>query len=99
MLLGELEALMAYVDSQEPGRFSSVTLQSMAQNINATWTKSGSLNGQERKISSRAHPYAGSVAYALILGYLPRKRINEHYLTLDEKRGVREVEKMENQHD
>jgi hypothetical protein len=85
----ELEALMAYVDNQEPNCFSSVTLQSVAQNINATWTKSSHLNGRVRKIYSSVHPSAGSVPYALLLGYLVRGRINDYHLILDEKRKAR----------
>ncbi len=64
------EALEEYIDSQEPGRFSKATLKSTAQNINSTWTKTGHLRGCVRKVRSRAHPTAGSVSYALFLGYL-----------------------------
>ena len=35
------ESLEEFIDSQEPGRFSKATLKLTAQNINATWTKSG----------------------------------------------------------
>ena len=64
------ETLEALIDSQEPGRFSEATLKSTAQNINSTWTKSGHLYGRARKVRSRANPSAGSVSYALLLGYL-----------------------------
>ena len=93
------EALEEFFDRQEPDRFSAATCKSMAQNINPTWIKSGDLNGRVRKIRSRAHPSAGSVAYALHLGYLVGERINDYHLTMDEKRGVREVEKKEIKHD
>lgn len=64
------ESVEEFIDGQEPGRFSKATLKSTAQNINSTWTKSGHLNGRARKVRSRAHPTAGCVAYALLLGYL-----------------------------
>ena len=62
------------IDNQEPGRFSKATLKSTAQNINATWTKSGHLHGHARKVRSRAKPTTGSVSYALFLGYLTGAR-------------------------
>lgn len=64
------ESLEEFIDAQEPGRFSKATLKSTAQNINSTWTKSGYLYGRARKVRSRANPTAGSVSYALLLGYL-----------------------------
>jgi hypothetical protein len=68
------EAMEEFIDTQEPGRFSKATLKSTAQNINATWTKSGHLRGRVRKVRARAHPTAGSVSYALFLGYLAGAR-------------------------
>lgn len=64
------ESLEEFIDNQEPGRFSKATLKSTAQNINSTWAKSGHLVGRARKVRSRANPTAGSVSYALLLGYL-----------------------------
>jgi len=64
------EALETYIDELEPGRFSPVTLKSTAQNINSSWTKSGHLSGRKYKIRSTATATAGSVSYALLLGYL-----------------------------
>lgn len=64
------EALEEFIDAIEPGRFSKATLKSTAQNINSTWTKSGHLVGRVRKVRVRAIPTAGSVSYALLLGYL-----------------------------
>ena len=63
-------SLEEYIDKLEPGRFSEATLKSTAQNINSTWTKSGHVQGRARKLRSRANPTAGSVCYALLLGYL-----------------------------
>ena len=68
------ESLEEFIDSQEPGRFSKATLTSTAQNINSTWTKSGHLLGRVRKVRTRANPTAGSVSYALLLGYLTGER-------------------------
>ena len=68
------ESLEEFIDAQEPGRFSKATLKSTAQNINSTWTKSGHLYGRTRKVRSRANPTAGSVSYALLLGYLAGSR-------------------------
>lgn len=64
------ESLEEFIDAQEPGRFSKATLKSTAQNINSTWTKSGQLSGKNKKIRTRAIPAAGSISYALLLGYL-----------------------------
>ena len=64
------QALEEFIDSKEADRFSKGTLKSTAQNINSTWTKSGHLTGKAKKIRTRAIPTAGSVSYALLLGYL-----------------------------
>jgi hypothetical protein len=62
--------LEEFILNQLPDRFSNTTLKSTAQNINATWTKSGHINGRSRKIRSRAVATPGSVSFALLLGYL-----------------------------
>jgi hypothetical protein len=74
-------SLEEFIDAQEPGRFSSATLKSTAQNINSTWTKSGHLCGRSRKVRSHAHPTTGSVSYALLLGYLAGSRGQALFLT------------------
>jgi hypothetical protein len=68
------EALEEFIDNQEQGRFSKATLKSTAQNINATWTKSGHLTGRVKKIRSRPKATCGSISYALLLGYLKGAR-------------------------
>lgn len=68
------EAMEEWINSKDPGRFSEATLKSTAQNVNATWTKSGHLEGHVKKIRTRAKPTAGSVSYALLLGYLTGER-------------------------
>lgn len=64
------ENIEELIDDQEPGRFSKATLKSTAQNINATWTKTGHLQGKVKKVRTRAQPNPASVAYALLLSYL-----------------------------
>lgn len=68
------ETTEAFIDEQEPGRFSRATLRSTAQNINGTWTQSGHLVGHIRKV--RTHPSAtpAAAAYALFLGFLTGAR-------------------------
>lgn len=68
------ETIEEFIDDIEPGRFSNATLKSTAQNINSTWTKSGHLVGRARKIRTPAIPTAGSLSYALLLGYLSGAR-------------------------
>ena len=59
-----------HIERREPDRFSAATLKSTAQNTNASWTRSGHLTGQRRKVRSRALATPGSTAYALLLGYV-----------------------------
>ena len=63
-------ALEVFIDNQEPGRFSSATLKSTAQNINSSWTQSGHVTGRSRKVRSRAIATPGAVGFALLLGYV-----------------------------
>ena len=62
--------LEEFIVNQLPDRFSNTTIKSTAQNINATWTKSGHISGRSRKIRSKALATPGSVSFALLLGYL-----------------------------
>ena len=59
-----------FIEQQQPERFSPATLKSTAQNINASWTQTGHLNGRTPKLRSQAKATPGSVAYTLFLGYL-----------------------------
>jgi len=68
------EELEKYIDNLEPDRFSKATLKSTAQNINATWTKSGHLTGRIKKIRTIVRATPGAVSYALLLGYLKGAR-------------------------
>ena len=63
-------AMEAFIEHLNPGRFSKATLKSTAQNINATWTRSGHLQGRAPKIRIKAQPTLSAVSYALLLGYL-----------------------------
>ena len=64
------QALEAFIEDQEAGCFSSATLKSTAQNINASLTQAGHLSGRARKIRAGAQPTPGSIAFRLLLGYL-----------------------------
>jgi len=68
------ETMEAFIDDLEPGRFSAATLKSVAQNINATWTRSGHLTGRAKKVRTRAVPTSGAISYALLLAYLTGHR-------------------------
>lgn len=59
-----------WISERYPERFSSVTLQSVAKNLNATWMQSGHLIGRAEKTRTSALPTAGAVSYALFLAYL-----------------------------
>ncbi len=67
-------AMEEFINNLDPGRFSKATLKSTAQNINATWTRSGHLQGRAKKVRVKAKATAGPVSYALLLGYLSGKR-------------------------
>jgi len=62
--------LEAFIEERDPGRFSQTTLQSVARNLNGTWTKSGHLQGHVNKVRTHPHVTPGATAYALWLGYL-----------------------------
>jgi hypothetical protein len=68
------EPLEDYIESLEAGRFSKVTLQSIVRNVCSTWTQSGHLQGSVQKKRTHPTPSVGSIAYALLLGYLTGTR-------------------------
>ncbi len=70
------------IASRDPDRFSPATLKSVAQNINSSLTQSGHLVGRVKKTRQQATPTAGSVAYALLLGYATGVRGPELFKTL-----------------
>lgn len=63
-----------FIEKNNPGRFSPATLKSTAQNINSSFTQSGHLSGRINKKRTKVYPTPGSVAYALLLGYLTGAR-------------------------
>jgi hypothetical protein len=71
LLRAELEES---IDAQEAGRFSKSTLQSAVRNIAATWTQSGHLQGRSHKLRIAAKPTPGSIALALLMGYIGGER-------------------------
>jgi hypothetical protein len=82
------DSIEQLIEDRYPERFSTATLKSTAQNTNSTWTKSGHLSGRVRKFRSNAKASAGSVSYALLLGYLTGARggslfISEYARLLD----------------
>lgn len=64
------EEVEVFIEDQYPDRFSKATLKSTAQNIRSTLTQSGHFEGHIQKVRTKAEASAGSVAYALLLGYL-----------------------------
>jgi hypothetical protein len=53
-----------------PDRFSPATMQSMARNVNTTWTFGGHLAGKVKKTRRLPEPRPISAAYAMFVGYL-----------------------------
>jgi hypothetical protein len=64
------ETVVEVLDDQHHGMFSKATLESTARNVMSTFAQSGHLKGKLNKIRSYAKPTTGSVAYALLLGYV-----------------------------
>ena len=64
------EKMEAYLEAGFPNRFSVIMKQSLAKNVNATWTAAGHLKG--KAIKKRALPAPQFVAsiYAMFAGYL-----------------------------
>lgn len=63
------ESVESIIEARSPGRFSPATRKSVAQNINSTLTQAGHLAGRIKKMRTQAMPTAGSVSYALLLGF------------------------------
>jgi hypothetical protein len=55
-------------------RYSPGILAKIGRNAASSWTQSGHLLGRSHKVRSRVAPHPGSVAYALLLGYLCGER-------------------------
>lgn len=76
-----LDQVKDYIENLFPDRYSKVTLTSMAQNIRSTWTKTGHLSGRITKKRTQPESTPGTVAYALLLGYLMARRGTELFET------------------
>ena len=74
-------SLEDFVEDKYPGRFSSASLKSIAQNLNSSWTKSGHLVGKATKIRSKVIATPGVISYALLLGYLTGVRGESLFMT------------------
>jgi len=57
-------------------RLSPSTLDKVVRNVASSWTQTGHLRGRCRKVRQKVRPAAGSVAFALLLGYLTGRRGN-----------------------
>ena len=75
------DSIEEYIENQSPGRYSKVTLGSMARNIRSTWTQSGHLSGRINKMRLQVEATPGTVAYALLLGYIMGRRGTELFET------------------
>lgn len=75
------ESVEEYIGSLFNGRYSRVTLASMARNIRSTWTQTGHLSGRSIKIRVKPEVTPGIVAYALLLSYLIGRRGTELFET------------------
>lgn len=71
------ESVESMIEARYSGRFSPATRKSVAQNINSTLTQSGHLVGRVKKRRTQAEPTAGTVAYALLLGFASGARGGE----------------------
>lgn len=62
--------LEEHITQLYPDRFSSGTLTSTCQNLNASWTQVGFLQGRSKKLRIKTPPTPASATYALLLGFL-----------------------------
>lgn len=76
------DSVEEYIENLAPGRYSKVTLASVAKNIRSTWTQSGHLCGRINKIRVQAVATPSNVAFALLLGYLMAGRGSELFATV-----------------
>lgn len=75
------ESVEGYIGNLFWGRFSKVTLTSMASRIRSTWTQTGHLSGRSIRIRVKPEATPGTVAYALLLSYLMGRRGTELFET------------------
>ena len=70
----EKQIFQEFINKKFPNRFGEKMLQSLIRNLLSSWTQSGHLSGRVNKVRTRVVPSAGSVSYALLLGYLSENR-------------------------
>ena len=58
------------IQTAEPDRFSPATLQSIAQNINSSWTQAGYLVGRAKKFRTTPKVTPSNIVFALFLTHL-----------------------------
>jgi Putative inner membrane protein (DUF1819) len=63
-------AMERHLEDGFQDRFSTATKESMARNVNTTWTYGGHLAGKVKKIRQLPEPRPVSAAYAMFVGYL-----------------------------
>jgi hypothetical protein len=66
--------IASVIDAKDFGHYSRNTLKSAAQNLSSSWSKAGFLEGGLGKKRARVKATAGSLSYALFLGYLAGAR-------------------------
>ncbi|MBZ4194016.1 MAG: DUF1819 family protein [Candidatus Contendobacter sp.] len=66
----ERSAMEQHLENGFPGRFSPAMKESMARNVNTSWTVGGHLTGKAKKIRRLPESRPLSTAYALFVGYL-----------------------------
>lgn len=76
------EAVEESISTRHPDRFSPAMLKSLAQNINASFTQSGHLQGRAIKHRQAAKATPGTVAYGLLLSYASGARGPELFETI-----------------
>ena len=64
------EMIEGFIDSHHPGRYSKVTIHSLASRIRSSWTQTGHLIGKANRVRARVEATASAVAYALLIRYL-----------------------------
>lgn len=62
--------LEQYIEQKHPDRFSQATLKSTTRNLASSWTQSGHLQGNRKKLRTKVKATPAAAAYALFLGYL-----------------------------
>lgn len=60
----------AHLETSFPGLYSKAMKESMAQNVNTTWTVTGHLNGRSVKRRDLPKPRPSASAYAMFAGWL-----------------------------